>query len=452
MKRSIQKRMLFTTLTLFMVAWSITLVSSYFSLLKQSRLSHNQDLKNYALIIQGFSHRLMVDSEKSDSGKSIEEELAYEYDMSMAFNIIYQGKVVAKSTHAPYFPAIGSSGVRSVNLGKIGEPKTWRVYEHYNEIDDIWITVGETREHFNKLLYSVVLQTVWPILAFLPLMLFAIVLGVRQSLKPLKELAYEVEKQTPKFLNTVEIGEVPEEVEPLVRSLNLMLDRLKVAFENEHAFTANAAHELRTPLAALKTEAQILKSYDIPQDALKAVERIGVRVDRATHLVTQLLTLARMEADKHLKKAEIVYLDDVVLDVISELRREAEQKSIEIAFHVSDKESINGEPFSLSIMVRNLLDNAIRYSGSNSKVAILLEARPTTILLSITDSGPGLSNELKAKVFRKFFRTANGIESGVGLGLSIVNRIAHLHNATINLADTPGHSGLRVEVIFPKAA
>jgi two-component system sensor histidine kinase QseC len=451
MKRSIQKHMLVTTLTLFMAVWTITLVSSYFSLLKQSRLSHDQDLKNYALIIQGFSHRLIVDSEANGSGKSIEEELTYEYDISMAFNISYQGKLIAKSIRAPYFPSIDSPGVTSIDLGKSDESKTWRVYRHYNETDDIWITVGETSEFFNKLLYTVILQTVWPILAFLPLMLFAIILGVRQSLKPLKALAYEVEKQTPKFLNTVEIGDVPQEVESLVHSLNLMLERLKVAFENEHAFTANAAHELRTPLAALKTEAQTLQMYDIPQDALKAVKRIEVRVDRATHLVSQLLTLARVEADKHLKKVELFYLDDVVLDVISESRQEAEQKSIELNFPVPNKESITGEPFALNIMIRNLLDNAIRYSPPNSKVDISLEVRSTTILLSVTDNGPGLSDELKAKVFKKFFRTANSIESGVGLGLSIVHRIAHLHNATINLADARGHSGLRVEVIFPKA-
>jgi len=443
--------MLIITLSLFVSAWLVTVVSTYFSLTRQAQLSHDQDLQNYALIIQGFSHRLIDESEEESTALKIERELAAQYDISLAFNIFHQGRVVAKSKSAPNFPQGKKVAARSVELQRDGETEAWRIYSHYSEDDDVWIIVGETREAIGGMLRSVIFQAVWPNMVFLPLMLFAIVIGVRQSLKPLVDLAGHVEVQTPQYLTPIEIGDVPLEVEPLVRSLNHLLERLRVAFDNEHAFTANAAHELRTPLGALKTEAQILRHLELPEPAKKAVQRMEARVDRAAHLLAQLLTMARMEADGGLADIQQVDLVDVLQEVLEDVKVEARKRQVEIVAACSHPCPILGEPPAMAILLRNLIDNAVRYSPGGGCVTVSLENLDSRVHLIVADQGPGIPADKLDEVFKKFYRAPGVKESGAGLGLSIVERIVHLHNATIELSQQTPEPGLRVEVVFQTA-
>ena len=443
--------MLIITLSLFVSAWLVTVVSTYFSLRHQAQLSHDQDLKNYALIIQGFSHRLIDESDEKSTTLKIEQELAEQYDISLAFNILHRGRVVAKSKSAPNFPQGNVVAVRSVELHQDGEMEAWRVYEHYNEDDEVWIIVGETRTAIGAMLRLVIFQAVWPNMVFLPLMLFAIVIGVRQSLKPLIDLAGHVEVQTPQYLAPIEIDDVPLEVEPLVRSLNHLLERLRVAFDNEHAFTANAAHELRTPLGALKTEVQVLRQFELPEPAKKAVQRMEARVDRATHLVSQLLTMARMEADGGLENLQQIDLVGVLREVLEDIGVEAQKRQVEIVSACSHPCPILGEPTAMVILLRNLLDNAIRYSPEGSCVTVSLERVGSLVRLAVSDQGPGIPADKLDDVFKKFYRAPGVNETGAGLGLSIVERIVHLHDATIELSQQSAEFGLRVEVIFQSA-
>jgi len=451
MSNSVKKRMLITTLSLFVTAWLVTVVSTYFSLTRQAQLSHDQDLQNYALIIQGFSHRLINESEEESTALKIEQQLAAQYDITLAFNIFHQGRVVAKSKSAPNFPQSKVVAARSIELQRDGETEAWRVYSHYSEDDDVWIVVGETREAIGAMLRLVIFQAIWPNMVFLPLMLFAIVIGVRQSLKPLIDLAGHVEVQTPQYLAPIEIDDVPLEVEPLVRSLNHLLERLRVAFDNEHAFTANAAHELRTPLGALKTEAQILRQLDLPEPAEKAVQRMEARVDRAAHLLAQLLTMARMEADGGFEDLQQVDLVEVLQEVLEDIAVEARERQVEIVPVCKQPCPILGEPPAMTILLRNLIDNAVRYSPPGGCVSVTLDRLENRVRLVVADQGPGIPSDKLNEVFKKFYRAPGMRESGAGLGLSIVERIVHLHNASIELSQQSFGSGLRVEVVFQNA-
>ena len=446
--RSIQQRMLIITLTLFVCAWVGTVVSTYFSLKHKSQVSHDADLKNYALIIAGFSHRLIVNSGEETTLKRIEDELAAEYDIPLAFNVVHQETIVARSAGAPNFPLSETVNVRSVEMEESGQPVQWRVYYHYDNSDDMWVIVAETRAAFNTLLYSVIFQAIWPNMVFLPLMLLAIYISVRQSLKPLHELAGHVETQTAEYLKPIDIGDVPSEVEPLVKSLNKMLERLTLAFENEHAFTANAAHELRTPLSALKTEAQILRQLDIHGPAASAVRRIEVRVDRATHLVSQLLTLARMESGEVFENPEEVDLDEVVSGVIGEISDSAGEKGINILYSADENCTVRGMPVALGILARNLIDNAIRYTQPGTSVTVTLQNAPGQVVFSVVDVGPGIPEDKFEDILKKFYRLPGSSESGSGLGLSIVDRIVQLHSANMHIKMNDSGEGLNVTVVF----
>ncbi|MEH6550010.1 MAG: ATP-binding protein [Pseudomonadales bacterium] len=449
--RSVQQRMLIITFTLFVSAWAVTVISTYFSLKHVAELSHDDDLKNYAHVIRGFAHRLIMQSGENTAEKRIEDELAAQYDISLAFNIVHKNNVVAKSIGAPNFPLVDEVSVRDVALESEGQIHDWRVYYYFDESDEIWIIVAETRESINALLFSVIFQAIWPNMVFLPLMLVAIFLGVRHSLKPLKELAGQVETQTPQFLNPISVGEVPQEVEPLVRSLNYMLRRLKEAFDNEHVFTANAAHELRTPLGALKTEAQILRQLEMPDAAKRAARRMEVRVDRASHLVSQLLTLSRMEANDLLENPALVNLDDIVSEVVTELSGSAKDKDVSISYLCDEAFRVKGEPISLGILARNLIDNAIRYSPPGTGVVVKLSSEDGRVCLSVVDEGPGIPKENMGDIFKKFYRMSSSTATGVGLGLSIVQRIAVLHAAEIHVSTGDSGTGLKIRVEFQRS-
>jgi two-component system sensor histidine kinase QseC len=446
--RSVQKRMLFITSTLFLSAWLVTLVSTFFSLNHAANLSHDQDLRNYANIISGFAHELSVTSGESGLRAEIEEDLIAEYNMTLAFNIIHQDQVIGRSRTAPVFPRIGESAIRDMEFEVDGRVEDWRVYHHYDEENDTWVIVAETMESLNKFIFSVFLQAVWPNMVFLPLMLLAIFFGVRQSLKPLHDLATQVEVQTPKTFVAIDVGDVPVEVEPLVRSLNHMLRRLRAAFENEHSFTANAAHELRTPLGGLKTEAQILRQLATTDEVKLSVERIEVRVDRAAHLVSQLLTLAKMESNDVLENSECVNLPELVSDVVGDLSQTAKDKDVKLNFSCDTKFSTNGEPIALGVLIRNLIDNAIRYSPTKGDVEVGLREEEGQVILSVVDSGPGIPEDKIDDVFKKFYRVPGSSATGVGLGLSIVKRIVFLHSAELRVTNMGTRSGLSVEVLF----
>jgi len=447
--RSVQKRMLFITLTIFLSAWLVTLITTFFSLKHTADRSHDEDLRNYANIISGFVHELDVASRKADLGVDIEEALTTQYDMTLAFNVVYHDQVVGRSRIAPIFPRAGMSEILDMEFEVDGRLEGWRVYHHFDEANDTWVIVAETRESLDNLVSAVIFQAVWPNMVFLPLMLLAIFFGVRQSLKPLNDLARQVEVQTPKTFVAIDVGDVPVEVEPLVRSLNHMLIRLRTAFENEHSFTANAAHELRTPLAALKAEAQVLRQLSIPDDAKRSIERIQVRVDRAAHLVSQLLILAQMESNDVLEDSECVNLHELVSDVVGDLSQKARDKDIRLNYSCDTQCKVNGEPIAMSILTRNLIDNAIRYSPSKGDVAVGLQENNGQTTLSVVDSGPGIPQDKFDDVFRKFYRVPGSSATGVGLGLSIVKRIVFLHNAELIVTNTHNGSGLSVEVVFP---
>jgi signal transduction histidine kinase len=249
-------------------------------------------------------------------------------------------------------------------------------------------------------------------------------------------------------------GNVPEELVPLAESLNALLARLDEALSAQRRFTADAAHELRTPLAALKLQVGLAKRAQDESQRASALTELEAGVDRAAHLVEQLLTMARLEPESPDRRHERVDLAALARDAIVARASLAEDKRIDLGLTGAAGAPVRGDPAMLAMLIGNLLDNALRYTPAGGRIDVAIEASPDETRLSVIDNGPGIAPADRQRVFERFYRggAQGGEATGSGLGLSIVRRIANAHGATVTLGEGPDGRGLAVDVRFPVAA
>jgi two-component system sensor histidine kinase QseC len=287
-----------------------------------------------------------------------------------------------------------------------------------------------------------------PLLAALPLLATLIWIAVGEGIRPLARVEREFARRASDDLHPFGDADAPRELVPLVGALNGLLVRLDERFELERRFTADAAHELRTPLAAIRAQAQVATTAGRGADREHALRQIVRAVDRATHLVEQLLTLARLDPQRDMAAPEAVDLRNVATIVAGELAAAASGKQIDVRVEAKDGLTVSGDPALLSTLLCNLVENGIRYCGRGGSVRIVV----TDHAVEVVDDGPGIPAEEREHVFERFHRVLRAGPSGSGLGLSIVKRIADLHHASVTLGDGDGGRGLRVTVRFGGAA
>src|SRR3989344_1756371 len=358
-----------------------------------------------------------------------------------------QKQLILHSRAAPHQPlSSGHSGLS--NLWLNGE--TWRVYTDHDPNNHLTFMVGEQSNFRQKLENELTRDSIFIMLVTYPFLGVLIWIIVGRGLDTLKKVASEVSHRAPSYLKPVDIKAVPSEIMPLVNELNSLFTRLDEAFEREKRFTADAAHELKTPLAALKTQVQVALKTRTDPERQEALKKVLASVDRSTHVVQQLLTLSRMLPQSEINDPREVNLATLGAQVAADLVPNAFDKEIELELIESEKPAIVwGNVTSLGILLRNLIDNAIRYTPPHGHIHIKLETPGDHVIIKIQDTGPGIPTELRKRVFERFFRVIGNKAPGSGLGLGIVQQIARLHKAHIEL-DTPewGH-GLEVRVIFP---
>lgn len=328
----------------------------------------------------------------------------------------------------------------------------WRINTVYNKNSQLTIMVAE-RDNYRQALEDQLTQdSIFIMLITYPFLGFLIWVIVGRGLGTLKEVAEEVKHRAPTFLKPVDLESVPAEVEPLVSELNSLFARLQDAFMRNKRFTADAAHELKTPLAALSTQVQVALRANNDEARNQAMLKVLAGVNRSTHVVQQLLTLSRMDPQDHIKDPAPVVLAKQAMEVAALLAPEAIAKNIELELLTPDcKATLNSNPTFIAILIRNLVDNAIRYSYEGGYVRINIEEDNKHIYLSVTDNGPGIPEELRERVFERFFRVIGNKTTGSGLGLGIVSQIVKLHDADIALETPENGKGLRVKITFPKS-
>jgi two-component system, OmpR family, sensor kinase len=324
----------------------------------------------------------------------------------------------------------------------------WRVYSA--ALGSLVIQVAQPLEVRDRLAFAAASRTLSPLLVLIPLLALLVWWMVGRGLEPIDTLARAAESRTPTALEPFDEEGAPAEVAPLVRSLNGLLGRLRSALEAQRAFVADAAHQLRTPLAALKLQVQLAERAPDEAQRAAALEDVSSGLERATRMVQQLLTLARLEPGSPFASAAgRVSLGELVGAAVADHAVLAETKGIDLgATTVDPHAQVQGDVEALGTLLANLVDNAIRYTPRGGRVDLSAgvdEGRP---YLEVTDSGAGIPEEERERVFDRFYRREGTGEPGTGLGLAIVKAIALRHRAEVALADAPG-GGLAARVSFP---
>lgn len=338
------------------------------------------------------------------------------------------GTILARSLDAPELPILGVAGYNDIE--RHGE--AWRVLNLVSDDGRYRVQVSQDISLRDRAALEVAGQTVLPLLVILPLLVLLVYFAVRGGLRPLDRLAGEVAARTPDNLAPLSGRQVPTEARPLIAALNRLFGRVERALEQERRFTADAAHELRTPLAALKVQAQVAMLSRDAAGRDRALRQINSGVDRAGHLVEQMLRLARLDPQQRLEKPEPVSLQAAIRESIAivEGAPSAAGSSIVAILPAVDL-AVWGEAELLRIALRNLLDNARRYTRPGDQIRVTLEQAGGEVSISVRDRGPGIQESVAGRLGERFFRGADGGIEGSGLGLAITARIAELHGGRL---------------------
>jgi len=309
---------------------------------------------------------------------------------------------------------------------------------------------------------ALALRSLLPLAVMAPLLALAVWWAVGRLLAPVERVRSQLAVRRPDDLVPVTAADLPAELQPLVQEFNALLARVQQAYEAQQHFVADAAHELRSPLAALKLQLQGLQRAADADARTQAITRLGSGIDRATRLVEQLLALARQEAQAAGgAPAQPVPLADLVRQAVQELAPAARQRGVDLGLLPLPADAgqavVAGHAQALAILLRNLLDNAIKYTPEGGRVDVALQAAPEALTLLVDDSGPGIDPAERERVLQRFHRgtqaqgTGQNV-TGSGLGLAIADSIARLHGTRLVLGDAPELGGLRVAVSLARAA
>jgi len=323
----------------------------------------------------------------------------------------------------------------------------WRVYS--TQLGNTVVQVAQPMSARRAVATEVATRTVAPLLLLFPFVAALVWLTISEGLSPLRRIAREVKSRDAAALSPiVEVG-MPEEIQPLTHALNDLLARLNLAIGAQRAFIADAAHELRTPLTALKLQIQLVERAGSEEERIAALAELKRGFDRATHLVQQLLTLARQEPGSAARKRQDVNLELLARTVVSDLAPVAQTRSVDLGIASSSPVIVEGDPEALRIMLNNVVENAVKYTPAGGTVDVCIVDGEMPVV-SVQDSGPGISDDQLPRVFDRFYRVPGTEVQGSGLGLAIAKEVADVHGATISLANT-GH-GLRATITFLRPA
>ena len=347
----------------------------------------------------------------------------------------------------PGLPLINQTVLGYADLSLRGE--SWRAYGL--QTADGVIQIAQPVRVREALARAAAERVVIPLILLLPVMIGAVAWIVSRGLKPLRYVTTEVQRRDVRSLTPLSMRDLPLEIEPLVGELNRLLARLQRAFAVQRAFISDAAHELRSPLTALRLQLQLLDRAPDEAARIEARGRLGAAVERAIHLVEQLLALARSEPQEMTSELATVDLSAAAAEAIGDTHELALSRHVDLGLDAAPDLVVRGDRDALRVLVRNLVDNAVRYAPPHGSVQVRTLAAAKEAVLEVTDSGPGIAPADRERVFDRFYRRAAAQESGTGLGLAIVKAIAERHGAQIVLDEAPG-GGLRATVSFPRAS
>ena len=441
MKRpgSLQFRLLAGTLALVGVFWLVLSIIAWQSAVSEAEEMFDNDLAQTASLLAGLAgheaHELEADLPKPP------------YVADVAFQIWDNGtRLALRSETAP------ATRLSPVDAG-FSDQGDWRVYSLWDEDEKNLVQVAESRQGRFAVSRVLARHLMTPIAIALPLLALALVALIRSSLAPLSHLADSIGSRSPQRLEHIPVEQAPGELQPILAQLNLLLSRVEDSLWRERRLTADAAHELRNPLAAMRVHAQVALASQTAGERDMALDSVIAAIDRISHLIDQLLTLARLDTETLAAHFSRCDLRALAADVLAIEANTALTKTVNLELAIGSAAEVRFEPTLLAVLLRNLIDNAIRYSPPGGLVRVRTETSASgEATVEVSDQGPGIGPEKRQRVLDRFYRIPGTVETGSGLGLAIVARIVELAGARLELADNPEGKGLLARVAFPAPA
>ncbi|NHZ32892.1 sensor histidine kinase [Massilia rubra] len=357
------------------------------------------------------------------------------------------GLPAATPPRPPVFSSLLSDGLQTVLVGR----EQWRVFVKTNA-RGVRVAVGQQTTVRDAAARASALRTLTPILLLAPVLVLLLGVLLKQMFKPFETLAAELGARTEDELGPLDHAGLPSEVWPFVVAINALLVRMGRSLAAQRRFIADAAHELRSPLTAMSLQAERLGSANMPREARSRLDALSAGLQRTRILLDQLLTLARtQEAPRD--AAARVSIAHVIREVLEDIVPIAEEKNIDLGLIGEADGDVQARLVDLKVLVKNLLDNAVRYTPPGGRVDLAVRREGAALVLQVDDTGPGIAASERERVFDAFYRVLGNGEIGSGLGLAITRSVADSMQATIALSDSrPPQSGLRVTVTFRQAS
>jgi two-component system OmpR family sensor kinase len=357
------------------------------------------------------------------------------------------GKPAPLPARAPVFSDLLKEELQTVVVGQ----EQWRVFVKTNA-RGVRVAVGQQTAVRDAAARANAMRTLMPILFLVPVLVLLVTVLVRQMFQPLKALSAELGRRPEHDLGQLSRAGLPSEVWPFVVEINELLARIGRSMSTQRRFIADAAHELRSPLTAMSLQAERLGATEMPQEARARLSALISGLRRTRVLLDQMLMLARIQEPTRVGM-ETVSLDQVIREVLEDMVALAEEKNIDLGVVGDVDARVRAQLVDLKVLVKNLVDNAIRYTPEGGRVDITVEQVNGSVTLQVDDTGPGIAPEERERVFDPFYRVLGNGEIGSGLGLAITRTVAESMGASIELrAATPSGSGLRALVKFDSTA
>ena len=437
-KFSLQQRLLTRTLGAVLVVWMGT--AAFVGYEAQHEVDELLDAhlaQSAALLV------VQQNATPDDDEPLLDAPTLHKYAHRVAYQVFDEDRLVMHSPNVAHTPmAQHTQGFETLTLA---DGKSWRIFAAPGRSRDVQIYVAERVDSRDEIWRAVLKGFLPPLFIALPLLLIGLWWNVRSGLQPLQRLRQVLLTRDTQTLDGVSLPDTPQEVQPLLDALNDLLQRLALRMETERRFTADAAHELRTPIAAIRAQAQVALSATT-DDAMRqqALQDTLSGCDRASRVVEQLLTLARVEGPQDVA-SEPFRLDQLAQHILADLTPEALRRGQTLELLAPEALMINGQTTLWQILLRNLIDNALRYSPDGATVRLQVQRLDDRhVELTVQDSGPGMSDLDRARLGERFFRVLGTSATGSGLGWSIVRHIAALQHIDVHVGQSAELGGLHV--------
>lgn len=459
--RSIRRQLLIIMLTTLGVSFAVSGLLGYLTTAHETHELFDAQLIENARVLKGVMNHPTDQVDWAHMRASLEEtreespatgdlmEDGHAYEKKVAIQVwSADGNLVLRSPSAPEYSLAPLR--HGFTRRKSGE-HTWFVYTTQMPENSHWLLVAERSDVRNELTTNIAASLGIGSLAGFILAILLMRRGLRHELQPLEDLRDAINAREPEQQMSIHLARRRAELEPVVAALNDLLERVTTSVDRERRFLADAAHELRTPLAVLKLQAQSALAAGSMEEKQQHLEKLLTGVDRSTRLVEQMLLLARLDADAFPLLHESVALDQISRDTLASLAPLAFNRHQELVLDNADSGDfqLSGHPVLLGALVRNLVENALRHTPDHAEVRVRLTPGETQVILEVMDQGPGVDPAFLGELTRRFVRGSHGDTQGAGLGLAIVAHIVDMHHGQLLLANrTP--SGLVIKVVLPR--